>query len=233
MRCMIHAARHHRSARALRSRFDPMPHAVPEPRLETPSLGHRRRTTCGSAFAAFIAEEIARRPLRADRCNSWTEGLSSEFSRRLGARGWIGYHWPRSTAAAAAVPSTRLTINEELLAAGAPVGAHWIAARQSAPLLMRFGSEAQRQEFLPRIAAGELYFAIGMSEPDVGSDLASVRTRAERRGSALGPERAQGLDQRRPPVPLRDRAVPHRARRPEGAPRRPEPVDRRPAAPRA
>ena len=58
--------------------------------------------------------------------------------------------------------------------------AHWIADRQSGPLLLRFGTEAQRQKFLPAIARGELSFAIGMSEPDSGSDLASLRTRAER-----------------------------------------------------
>ena len=74
----------------------------------------------------------------------------------------------------------RYIVIEELLAAGAPVYAHWVADRQSGPLLLRFGSEEQRQAILPRIAAGECYFAIGMSEPDSGSDLASVRTRAER-----------------------------------------------------
>ena len=67
-----------------------------------------------------------------------------------------------------------------MLAAGAPVSAHWIADRQSGPLLLRFGTETQRQKFLPAIARGELSFAIGMSEPDSGSDLASLRTRAER-----------------------------------------------------
>ncbi len=61
-----------------------------------------------------------------------------------------------------------------------PVSAHWVADRQSGPLLLRFGTEEQRQRFLPRIARGELAFAIGMSEPDSGSDLASVRTRAEK-----------------------------------------------------
>src|SRR4029077_19897658 len=69
---------------------------------------------------------------------------------------------------------------EEMLAAGAPVSAHWIADRQSGPLLLSFGTEEQRERFLPRIARGELAFAIGMSEPDSGSDLASIRTRAER-----------------------------------------------------
>jgi alkylation response protein AidB-like acyl-CoA dehydrogenase len=72
----------------------------------------------------------------------------------------------------------RYVVTEELLAAAAPVAAHWIADRQSGPLLLRFGTEAQRLFFLPRIAAGECFFAIGMSEPDSGSDLASIRTRA-------------------------------------------------------
>jgi alkylation response protein AidB-like acyl-CoA dehydrogenase len=67
---------------------------------------------------------------------------------------------------------------EELLAAGAPVSAHWIADRQSGPLLLRFGTEAMRRDILPGIARGETYFCIGMSEPNSGSDLASVRTRA-------------------------------------------------------
>jgi alkylation response protein AidB-like acyl-CoA dehydrogenase len=67
---------------------------------------------------------------------------------------------------------------EEMLAAGAPVGLHWIGDRQSAPLILRVGTEEQRQTILPKVVAGEVFFCIGMSEPDVGSDLASVRTRA-------------------------------------------------------
>src|SRR5207237_8579061 len=65
-------------------------------------------------------------------------------------------------------------------AAWAPVTAAWLPARNPGPLLLRFGTETQRQQFLPAIARGELSFAIGMSEPDSGSDLASLRTRAER-----------------------------------------------------
>lgn len=72
---------------------------------------------------------------------------------------------------------------EELLSAGAPVAAHWIADRQSAPLILHYGTDAQRDFYLPRICRGELFFCIGMSEPGSGSDLASVRTRAERTGS--------------------------------------------------
>ncbi len=103
---------------------------------------------------------------------------SAAFSRRLGARGWIGLTWPQRYGGGGRSALERYVLTEELLAAGAPVGCHWIADRQSGPLLLRFGSEAQRAEFLPGIARGEVFFCIGMSEPDSGSDLASIRTRA-------------------------------------------------------
>jgi len=111
--------------------------------------------------------------------SNFTAGFSPEFSRTLGARGWIGMTWPRAYGGGERSYLERYVVIEELLAAGAPVGAHWIADRQSGPLLLRFGSEEQRQAILPRIVRGECYFSIGMSEPDSGSDLASVRTRAE------------------------------------------------------
>src|SRR3990167_6420622 len=98
----------------------------------------------------------------------------------MGARGFIGLTWPQRYGGHERSLLERYVVREEMLAAGAPVGAHWIAARQSGPLLLRFGTEAQRERFLPAITRGELAFAIGMSEPDSGSDLASIRTRAER-----------------------------------------------------
>ena len=103
---------------------------------------------------------------------------SAAFSRRLGARGWIGMTWPKRYGGGERSMLERYVVTEELLAAGAPVGAHWIADRQSAPSLLRFGTEEQRLAFLPGIARGEIFFCIGMSEPDSGSDLASIRTRA-------------------------------------------------------
>lgn len=105
---------------------------------------------------------------------------SAEFSRRLGARGWIGVRWPKAYGGHERTALERYVLTEELLAAGAPVRAHWVADRQSGPVILRFGTEAQRQRFLPAIARGECFFCIGLSEPDSGSDLASVRTRAER-----------------------------------------------------
>jgi len=113
-----------------------------------------------------------------DRFASWNT-FSPEFSKALGKKGWIGITWPKQYGGSERSFLDRYVITEELLGNSAPAGAHWVADRQSGPLLLRFGSEEQRQAILPRITAGECYFSIGMSEPDSGSDLASVRTRAE------------------------------------------------------
>jgi alkylation response protein AidB-like acyl-CoA dehydrogenase len=113
------------------------------------------------------------------RAGSWG-GFDAAFSRQVGARGWIGMTWPKRYGGHERTFLERYVVLEEMLAAGAPVSAHWIADRQSGPLLLRFGTEEQRQRFLPTITRGELHFAIGMSEPDSGSDLASIRTRAAR-----------------------------------------------------
>jgi acyl-CoA dehydrogenase len=107
-------------------------------------------------------------------------GINPEFSRKLGARGWIGMRLPEKYGGHERSALERYVILEELLAAGAPVGAHWASDRQSGQLLLRYASEEIKSDLLPRIARGELYFCIGMSEPNSGSDLASVRSRAER-----------------------------------------------------
>ena len=127
----------------------------------------------------FLADERAAGHFT-PRCDCWLVGFDEHFTLRLGQRGWIGTTFPKVYGGAGADPLTRFVIAEELLAAGAPVAAHWIADRQSGPSILRFGTEEQRHRYLPGIAGGELFFAIGMSEPDSGSDLASVRTRAER-----------------------------------------------------
>ena len=125
---------------------------------------------------AFVAEHM---PASYLPNSDFNEGHSPEFTRALGQRGWIGMTWPAQYGGAERSFFERYVVTEELLAAGAPVSAHWIADRQSGPLLLRYGSEAQRARFLPGIARGETFFSIGMSEPDSGSDLASVSTRAE------------------------------------------------------
>jgi len=127
---------------------------------------------------AFLADALAGK-LAVERAQSWSGG-SREFSLKLGARGWIGMTWPRKYGGHERSYAERYVVIEELLVAGAPVGSHWVADRQSGPLLLRFGTEEQRERLLPAIARGELCFCIGMSEPGSGSDLASVRTRARR-----------------------------------------------------
>lgn len=127
---------------------------------------------------AFLAEQLRDVP-PSTRARSWI-GFDAAFSRALGARGWLGLTLPREYGGANLGPFARFVIVEELLNAGAPVGAHWIADRQSGPLILGYGTDAQKAFYLPRICRGEAFFCIGMSEPNSGSDLASVRTRAHR-----------------------------------------------------
>jgi alkylation response protein AidB-like acyl-CoA dehydrogenase len=110
--------------------------------------------------------------------DAWLSGIDPTFSRRLAGRGWVGMTIPTKYGGPGRSELERFVVSEELLAAGAPVAAHWIADRQMAPSILRNGTEAQRLRYLPGIASAELLFGIGMSEPDSGSDLASVRTRA-------------------------------------------------------
>jgi alkylation response protein AidB-like acyl-CoA dehydrogenase len=111
---------------------------------------------------------------------SWNS-FNPEFSRRAGAAGFIGVTWPKEYGGQAQSSLVRFVITEEMLAAGAPCAAHWVADRQSGPQILRHAREHVKRDILPRICAGACYFGIGMSEPDSGSDLAAVRTRAERR----------------------------------------------------
>ncbi len=127
---------------------------------------------------AFLAEALRDVPAGV-RVQSWS-GYDAGFSRALAARGWLGLTLPREYGGAGRSAFARFVVNEELLNAGAPVFAHWIADRQSGPLILKYGTEAQKNFYLPRICRGEAFFCIGMSEPGSGSDLASVRTRATR-----------------------------------------------------
>lgn len=104
--------------------------------------------------------------------------VDPEFSRELGARGWLGMALPTEYGGGGRSAVDRLIVAEELLARGAPVGFHWVADRQSGTNILANGTEQQKRDLLPGIARGEISFAIGMSEPDAGSDLAAVRTRA-------------------------------------------------------
>ena len=110
----------------------------------------------------------------------WVSAADPEFSRKMGARGWLGMTWPREYGGRERPVAHRFVVTEETLAAGAPVAAHWVADRQTGSHILRYGTEQQKRDILPKIAAGECYTAIGMSEPQAGSDLAAIRTAARR-----------------------------------------------------
>ena len=127
----------------------------------------------------FLQEQLSAGRFRPS-SDAWLTGWDPDFSRSLGERGWIGMTIPARYGGYGRTNLARYVVIEELLAAGAPLAAHWFADRQIAPALLAHGTEEQKQRYLPRIARGECFFALGMSEPDAGSDLAAVRMRADR-----------------------------------------------------
>ncbi len=127
---------------------------------------------------AFLKQALKDMPAHI-RAKSWS-GYDKAFSRELGRRGWLGITLPASVGGGGRSAFARFVLVEEFLNAGAPVGSHWIADRQSGPLILKYGTPAQQQFYIPRICRGEAFFCIGMSEPNSGSDLAGVKTRATR-----------------------------------------------------
>jgi len=125
---------------------------------------------------AFLSDAMREVPAHI-RAKSWS-GYDPAFSRELGRRGWLGITFPKAYGGGGRNAFARYVLVEEFLNFGAPVGSHWIADRQSGPLILKYGTEAQKQFYLPPICRGESFFCIGMSEPNSGSDLASVKTRA-------------------------------------------------------
>ena len=126
--------------------------------------------------AAVAADGVARYGRSND---SWINGFSKEFSRTLADHGWIGMTWPENPYSGAPRPAIdRLIVGEEMIKAGAPIGASWFADRQMGPSLLAHGTPAQQAAFLPGIVSGETTWCIGMSEPDAGSDLAGLTTSA-------------------------------------------------------
>lgn len=133
-----------------------------------------------SEVVEFLAAELPR--------GSFHPGLGMnaandlDFSLKLGARGWLGMALPAAYGGHERTAVERFIVVEQLLRWGAPVGRHWVADRQSGPVIAKFGTEEQKRRFLPGICRGELGFCIGMSEPDSGSDLASLSSKATRDG---------------------------------------------------
>lgn len=114
--------------------------------------------------------------------DSWLCSFSRECSQELAARGWIGMTWPKEFGGGGRSPVDRLIVSEALITAGVPIGATWFADRQMGPGLFTFGTPDQCERHLPEILAGDVTWCIGMSEPNSGSDLASLSTSAVRDG---------------------------------------------------
>ena len=130
---------------------------------------------------AFLTDTMRGVPAHI-RAKSWT-GYDADFSRALARKGWLGITLPVKYGGGGRSAFARYVLVEEFLNFGAPVGSHWIADRQSGPLILKYGTEAQKRFYLPCICKAEAFFCIGMSEPNAGSDLASVKTRAVKTAS--------------------------------------------------
>jgi len=126
---------------------------------------------------AFLEAELANGSFT-PRADTWLSGHDPDFSKKLGAEGFLGLTYPTQYGGQGRSALDRFVVVEELLAYGAPIAAHWIAERQSGPSILKHGNDAIKEELVPGIARGEIYFSIGMSEPDSGSDLASIRSTA-------------------------------------------------------
>ncbi|MEE8556821.1 MAG: acyl-CoA dehydrogenase family protein [Myxococcota bacterium] len=147
--------------------------------LETPEQERLRESV-----RAFLRDDPSVRT-RSVQEDGWIVGFDRSFSRRLAERGWIGMTWPRPYGGAERTYLDRLVVSEELLLAGAPVAAHWFGDRQIGPALLAHGNDEQKAGLVPRIARGEVTFCVGMSEPNAGSDLVSLSTRARLCGDAF------------------------------------------------
>ncbi|AFM16377.1 acyl-CoA dehydrogenase [Mycolicibacterium chubuense NBB4] len=151
--------------------------SAPRLRLVPPAGADAAAEGLRAEVRTFVAEQLAAGAFTPS-VDSWLCGWDEAFTAALARRGWLGMTVPERYGGHGRTFGERYVVTEELLAAGAPVAAHWIADRQIVPSLLKYGTEEQKSHYLPRIVAGECFFGIGMSEPDSGSDLASVRTRA-------------------------------------------------------
>jgi alkylation response protein AidB-like acyl-CoA dehydrogenase len=134
----------------------------------------RLRAELRSYFAALMTPE-RRAALQGD--GEYGDGSAyQDVVRQMGRDGWLTLGWPQEYGGRGGSALDQLIFTDEAAAAGAPVP--FLTINTVGPTIMRFGTPEQKAFFLPRIAAGELHFSIGYSEPGAGTDLASLRTRA-------------------------------------------------------
>lgn len=129
----------------------------------------------------FLEDEI-KKGLWKPEADAVRHTIDRAFSKRVAAAGFVAVNWPKKYGGQGLTFTDRLIITEEMLRYGAPIACHWLGERQVGPCLLKFGTEEQKEEFLPRMARAEISFALGLSEPNAGTDLASVQTSAVRDG---------------------------------------------------
>lgn len=129
----------------------------------------------------FLEGEI-KQGLWESSCDAWIMGYDQEFTKRVAQKGWIGLTWPKECGGQGRPFMDRLILTEEMLRYGAPAACHWFADRQIGGAIVHYGTEEQKKELLPKIIKGEAIVGLGMSEPEVGSDLASLKTKATEDG---------------------------------------------------
>ncbi|MFC2056314.1 acyl-CoA dehydrogenase family protein [Chloroflexota bacterium] len=129
----------------------------------------------------FLEEEL-RQGSFTPSCDAWIQAYSTEFTKKVAQKGWIGLNWPKEYGGQGRSHLDRLILTEEMLRYGAPAACHWFADRQIGGGILRYGTEEQKRELLPKIIEGEAYVGLGLSEPEAGSDLASLRTKATEDG---------------------------------------------------
>ncbi|UVO14425.1 acyl-CoA dehydrogenase family protein [Mycobacterium sp. SVM_VP21] len=137
------------------------------------------RSELRSYFTTLMTPE-RREALSSTQGEYGTGNVYRETVAQMGHDGWLTLSWPKEYGGQARSPMEQLIFTDEAAIAGAPVP--FLTINSVAPTIMAFGTEEQKKFFLPKIAAGELHFAIGYSEPGAGTDLASLRTTAVRDG---------------------------------------------------
>lgn len=130
---------------------------------------------------SFLEGEI-RSGLFKPSCDAWIQGFSPEFTKKVAQKGWIGLTWPKEYGGQGRNNVDRFILTEEMLRYGAPAALHWFADRQIGRAIIHYGTEEQKRDYLPKILRGEAYVGLGLSEPEAGSDLGSLQTRASEDG---------------------------------------------------
>jgi len=129
----------------------------------------------------FLEEELRQGTFKPS-CDAWIQAFSPEFTKKVVKKGWIGLTWPKEYGGQERSHVDRFILTEEMLRYGAPAACHWFTDRQVGGSILRYGTEEQKKELLPKILRGEAYIGLGMSEPEAGSDLASLQTKATESG---------------------------------------------------